>query len=78
MISRKTPLLFFRGKLDFLDTNNEWFHDKSNDRIYLFPDDGSDPSNRSIKAKTTDYRVTFSAANYVKLKGINFLQQPFK
>ena len=69
---------FFEGKKDFIDTNNEWFHDKTNNILYLFPDDGSDPSNRSIKAKTTDYRVTFSAASYVKLKGINFFATTFQ
>ena len=65
---------FFEGKLDFLDTNNEWFHDKSNDMLYLFPDDSSDPSSRSIKVKLSDndYRVTLNGAKYVKLKGINF------
>ena len=69
---------FFEGKKEFIDTNNEWFHDKTNNILYLFPDDGSDPSNRSIKAKTTDYRVTFSAASYVKLKGINFFATTFQ
>ncbi|MCH1548137.1 MAG: hypothetical protein L7S44_06225, partial [Flavobacteriaceae bacterium] len=68
---------FFEGKKDFIDTNNEWFHDKTNNILYLFPDDGLDPSNRSIKAKTTDYRVTFNAANYVKFKGINFFATTF-
>ena len=65
---------FFEGKLDFLDTNNEWFHDKSNDMLYLLPDDSSDPSSRSIKVKLSDndYRVTLNGAKYVKLKGINF------
>ena len=65
---------FFEGKLDFLDTNNEWFHDKTNNILYLFPDDGLNPSTsgRTIKAKTTDYRVTFSGANYITFKGINF------
>ncbi|MCP4911415.1 MAG: hypothetical protein GY907_11990 [Bacteroidetes bacterium] len=69
---------FFEGKLGFMDTNNEWFHDKSNDILYLFPDDGLDPSSRSIKAKTTDYRVTFSGANYITLKGINFFATTLK
>ena len=63
---------FFEGKLAFMDTNNEWFHDKTNNILYLFPDDGSDPSSRTIKAKTTDYRVTFNGANYITFKGINF------
>ena len=65
---------FFEGKLDFMDTNNEWFHDKTNDILYLYPDDGLNPSTsgRTIKAKTTDYRVTFSGANYITFKGINF------
>ena len=27
---------------------------------------------RTIKAKTTDYRVTFNGANYITFKGINF------
>ena len=69
---------FFEGKKEFIDTNNEWFHDKTNNILYLFPDDGLDPSSRSIKAKTTDYRVTFSDANYVKLKGINFFATTFQ
>jgi hypothetical protein len=65
---------FFEGKLDFMDTNNEWFHDKINDILYLYPDDGLNPSTtgRTIKAKTTDYRVSFSGANYITFKGINF------
>ena len=63
---------FFEGKLDFLDTNNEWFHDKPNNVLYLFPDNGSDPSSRSIKAKNNDYAITLSGANYIKIKGINF------
>jgi len=63
---------FFEGKLSFIDTNNEWFHDKSNEVLYLFPDDGLDPSSRSIKAKTTDYRVTFNNAHYITFKKINF------
>ena len=29
---------FFEGKLAFMDTNNEWFHDKTNNILYLFPD----------------------------------------
>jgi hypothetical protein len=69
---------FFEGKLAYMDTNNEWFHDKSNNILYLFPDDGLDPSSRSIKAKTTDYAVTFDAANYVKLKKINFFATTLK
>ena len=65
---------FFEGKLDFLDTNNEWFHDKTNNILYLVTDNGLNPSNtgRTIKAKTTDYRVTFNGANYITFKGINF------
>ena len=62
---------FFEGKLSFLDTNNEWFHDKSDNTLYLYPDYG-DLSNRTIKGKTTDYSVTFSGAQYVTLKKINF------
>jgi len=69
---------FFEGKKEFIDTNNEWFHDKTNNILYLFPDDGTDPSNRSIKAKTTDFRVTFNGANYIKLKGINFFATTFQ
>ena len=38
----------------------------------MYPDDGLDPSSRSIKAKTTDYRVTLNGANYLTIKNINF------
>ena len=63
---------FFEGKLNYLDTNNEWFHDKNNNILYLFPDNGLDPSSRTIKGKTTDYSVTFNGAQYVTFKKINF------
>ena len=68
---------FFEGKLSFLDTNNEWFHDKSDNTLYLYPDYG-DLSNRTIKGKTTDYSVTFSGAKYVSLKKINFFATTFE
>ena len=68
---------FFEGKLSFLDTNNEWFHDKSDNTLYVYPDYG-DLSNRTIKGKTTDYSVTFSGAQYVTLKKINFFATTFE
>ena len=63
--------------MSFLDTNNEWFHDKSDNTLYLYPDYG-DLSNRTIKGKTTDYSVTFSVAQYVTLKKINFFATTFE
>ena len=63
---------FFEGKIDFLDNPNEWFHDKSTNELYLYPDDGQNPGSRTIKAKTTDYAITFSGASYIELKNINF------
>jgi len=69
---------FFEGKVNFLDVNNEWFNDTVNNILYLFPDDGLDPSSRSIKGKTTDHAITFSGASYVKLKKINFFATTLK
>ncbi len=68
---------FFEGKLSFLDTNNEWFHDKSDNTLYVYPDYG-DLSNRTIKGKTTDYSVTFGGAQYITLKKINFFATTFE
>ena len=69
---------FFEGKVNFLDVNNEWFNDTVNNILYLFPDDGLDPSSRSIKGKTTDHAITFSGASYINFKKINFFATTLK
>ena len=42
---------FFEGKIDFLDNPNEWFHDKSTNELYLYPDDGQKLDREPLKQK---------------------------
>ena len=69
---------FFEGKIDLLDTNNEWFNDPEEDILYLYPDDGQNPLGRIIKGKIRDYSMTILNSNYIKIKNINFFATTVK
>ena len=69
---------FFEGKVDLLDTNNEWFYNPLDDILYLYPDDGQNPAGRNIRGKIRDYSITISNSNYIKIKNINFFATTIK
>ena len=63
---------FFEGKKEFLDTDNEWFLDTSNNTLYLKPASGVNLTQVPIRGKVRDYSLTITGSEYLKVHGLTF------
>ena len=63
---------FFEGKKEFLDTDNEWFLDTSNNTLYLKPANGVNLTQVPIRGKVRDYSLTITGSEYLKVHGLTF------
>ena len=66
---------YLENKLEFLNSENEWFYDKQELYIRLFDDE--EPTLDNIRLKTQSYALDISAKN-VTLENLNFLVQHLK
>ena len=71
-IKDKHHYFFFEGKKEFIDADNEWFLDTSNDVLYLKPPSGVDLSSTPIRGKVRDYSITITGSEHLKIKGLTF------
>jgi len=69
---------FLECKLNLLDSEGEWFYDKSDKILYLWAPGGSNPSAKAIRGKTQSYAFGVSDSAYVVLSGLNFFATTFK
>lgn len=63
---------FFEASLACLDVANEWFFNPGTKELYLYADDGLDPSGREIRGKTVTYAMEFNEARYLEIRNIDF------
>ena len=63
---------FFEGKKEFIDADNEWFLDTSNNILYLKPASGVDLTRVPIRGKIRDYSMTITGSEYLKVQGLTF------
>ena len=63
---------FFEGKKEFIDADNEWFLDTSNNILYLKPASGVDLTQVPIRGKIRDYSLTITGSEYLKVHGLTF------
>jgi hypothetical protein len=83
-IWRTSDDYFFEGGSNnaervMLDTTQEWAYDESTKTLYLWPDDGLDPSGRTIAGKVQTYALTGDATTqYIVIDGLNFFATAFK
>ena len=63
---------FFEGKKEFIDADNEWFLDTSNNILYLKPASGVDLTRVPIRGKIRDYSLTITGSEYLKVHGLTF------
>lgn len=54
-----------------LDTNSEWFHDKTGGLLYLQTPDGSSPAGHLVEARARDYAFNLNACRYIVVRGFN-------
>jgi len=69
---------YLSGKLEALDSPTEWFRDDETGELYLWPDDGKDPTGRRIEYKKRTYAFDVANADYVELRGFDFFATSFR
>ena len=74
----KHHYFFFEGKKEFIDVENEWFLDQDNDMLYVFPQNGVDLNNTSVRGKVRDYSVLINNTSHVTIEGLTFFATTFK
>ncbi|MFC5050760.1 tandem-95 repeat protein [Rubritalea spongiae] len=78
-----TSPYFFEGGLNnadrkLLDTAQEWSYDESTDTLYLWADDGQDPTGRQFFIKDKVYSLTGDAdTKHLVIDGIDFFASTF-
>jgi hypothetical protein len=74
---------FFEGGTNnaervMLDMAEEWAYDESTKTVYLWPEDGQDPTGSEIFGKTQDYAITGGAnTSYIVIDGLDFWATTF-
>ena len=66
---------FLEGKLEFLDSEGEWFYDSDSSKVYLWAPDSNNPNNLNIRGKTQSYAFQISDSDYIEIRNLEFLEQ---
>ena len=74
----KHHYFFFEGKKELIDVQNEWFLDQENEMLFVFPPNGVDLNNTSVRGKVRDYSVLIDNSSHVKIEGLTFFGTTFK
>ena len=69
---------FLERKLEFLDTEGEWFYNPESSVLYFWPPNNADPNNLTIKGKVQSYAFEITNSNYIEIKNIEFFSTTFK
>jgi hypothetical protein len=59
------------NKLSLLDTEGEWFHDKTANLLYIWCPRNENPAAKNIEAKKREYAFNLSNRSYITIKQIN-------
>jgi hypothetical protein len=68
---------FLECKLELLDQPQEWFYDPATKELYLWPDDGKDPTGRNIRGKTQTYAFDINKTDGIRIADLNFFATTF-
>ena len=74
----KHHYFFFEGKKELIDVQNEWFLDQENEMLFVFPPNGVDLNNASVRGKVRDYSVLINNSSHVTIEGLTFFGTTFK
>jgi hypothetical protein len=64
---------FITNHLNALDTENEWYWDKQNNNLYVWPPEGKDPNSLKIEAQSRTFAFLIRDRTGVKIKGIHII-----
>ena len=68
---------YLENKLEFLNSENEWFFDNTTKYLYVWLQGDNVPSLTNIRAKTQSYSLNVTTSN-VSVKDINFFSTTLK
>ena len=74
----KHHYFFFEGKKEFIDVENEWFLDTTNDKLYVYPPSGVNLNNITVRGKIRDYSLIIDKSSHIKIEGLTFFATTFK
>ena len=70
-IYAKGSRFYFYNTLALLDAAGEWYHDKTNNLLYLWCPDGADPTTKVVEAKKREFAFNLSGKSFITIKGFN-------
>ena len=68
---------YLEGKLEFLDSEGEWFFNDTTKTLYFWPPFGEDPNNLDIRGKVQSYAFTIERSDYIEIQDIEFFGTTF-
>jgi len=69
---------YLTAHLNCLDQPGEWFYDKDTGELYLWAEDGSNPSTKNISGRTNDFVLQINNSSHITFKGIRLFATAFK
>ena len=69
---------FLERKLEFLDSEGEWFYDINSSSIYLWTPGNVNPNSLNIRGKIQSYAFDIVNSDYVEIRNIEFFGTTFK
>ena len=68
---------YLEGKLELLDSENEWFFDKNDKTVYLWAPNNVDPNTLQVRGKNQTYGLTVRNSSNVIIEGVDFFATAF-
>ncbi|MCP4322344.1 MAG: DUF1565 domain-containing protein, partial [Alteromonadales bacterium] len=68
---------YLEGKLELLDSPNEWFFDKNSKTVYLWAPNNVDPNSLQVRGKNQTYGLTVRNSSNVVIEGVDFFATAF-
>jgi hypothetical protein len=77
-LKNKHHYFFFEGKKEFIDSENEWFLDSTDEKLYIYPPSGVDMDNATVRGKIRDYSLLIDKSSHLRVEGLTFFATTFK
>ena len=68
-IYAKGSRYYLFNTLSLLDAAGEWFHDKTNNLLYLWCPENGDPNTQIVEAKKREFAFNLSGKSFITIKG---------
>jgi hypothetical protein len=61
-----------------LDQPGEWYFDKATGEVWLWPEDGQNPTGKGVRGKTQSWAMNLNGSDHITLKGLEFFGTTIK